>query len=170
MVRSRGPELLLGEWACLGLLVSRRSHGFDVARRLSPLGDLGRVWTLSRPLTYRALTNLAQRGLVRVAGTEPGTAGGARTILAPTTAGRSAFKRWVRTPVEHLRQVRSELLVKLVLCDLVGLDACPLVVAQRAVVADLAAALRGVDDGDAVAIWREESSEAVVRFLDRLRC
>jgi PadR family transcriptional regulator AphA len=73
--------------------------------------------------------------------------------------------------VAHLRDVRSELLVKLVLSDLVGVDPCPLVVAQRAVVADLAAALRvAAADGDPVAIWREESSDAVARFLDRLNC
>ena len=50
-----GNDLLLGEWACLGLLYSGPSHGFAIAARLKPGSDIGRIWSLTRPLTYRAL-------------------------------------------------------------------------------------------------------------------
>lgn len=169
----RTDELLLGEWACLGLLVAGPAHGFAISARLSPNGDVGRVWSLSRPLTYRALDQLAQRGLVEPIGEERGRAGGNRTILATTRTGRSTLRRWLGEPVPHLRDVRSELLLKLVLCDLAGVDRQPLLVAQREAFAPAADALARSGGGrktttDPVVVWRYESSRAVLRFLDRL--
>lgn len=173
MVRHRADELLLGEWACLGMLVQRPAHGYDVSLRLAPASEIGRVWSLSRPLTYRALDQLTQRALIEPIAEERGRAGGNRTILAATKRGRSELRRWLRQPVPHLREVRSELLVKLILCDLTGVDAQPLLDAQRSLFAPISAAL--AKDGrrrdgtiDPVAVWRAESSRAVLRFLDRL--
>lgn len=168
----RGDEqLLLGEWACLGIVYAAPSHGFAVAARLKPDGDVGRVWSLSRALTYRSLEQLAQRGYVRPVAEEPGIAGGNRTILDATRAGRSQFRRWLSTPVLHLRDLRSELLLKLVLADLCGVDVAPMAAAQRAHIAEMADLLRAqVDDdpSDVVALWRSEASRAALRFLDRL--
>lgn len=162
------PELLLGEWACLGVLCQGPTHGFAVAGRLKPDGDLGRVWTMSRPLTYRALDQLVAKDCAHTVGEEPGIAGGNRTILGPTRRGRRRFREWVVTPVEHLRDLRSELLLKLVLAEAIGIPTAPLVAAQRAVVGERAAALGDPDPTDVVALWRHESAQAAVRFLARL--
>lgn len=170
MSRSAPDALLLGEWACLGVLYAGPAHGFAVAARLKPAGDVGRVWSLSRPLTYRSLDQLAGRGYVREVGEEPGLTGGSRTVLAATRTGRAQFRRWVGTPVVHLRDLRSELLLKLVLADLCGLDDAVMLARQREHIAELAAtlALQTSDHGDVVALWRAEASAAAVRFLDRL--
>lgn len=162
------PDLLLGEWACLGILCQRPTHGFAVAARLKPHGDIGRVWTLSRPLTYRALDQLVVKGCAAAKGEEPGIAGGTRTILAPTRTGRRRFLTWVVEPVPHLRDLRSALLLKLVLAEALGVDTADLVAGQRRVVAELAAALGDPQGGDVVAWWRHEAAEAALRFLDRL--
>ena len=173
MPRTRTDELLLGEWACLGILTQGPSHGFAIAARLAPTGDVGRVWSLARPLTYRALDQLAHRGYVEAVGEERGRAGGNRTILAITPAGRSSLRGWLAAPVLHLRDVRADLLLKLVICDLVAVDPLPLLVAQREAFApmvrtlDSASGRRG-SGGDPVALWRYEFSRAVLRFLDRL--
>lgn len=160
---------LLGEWACLGILYQRPAHGYTIAGRLKPGGDVGRVWTLSRPLTYRALDLLTARGDVEPLGEEPGLAGGTRTILAATRSGRARFRRWVRTPVEHLRDLRSELLLKLVLAEQCRLDTRELIAAQRERVASLTEALEpGPRSTDVVALWRSESAHAAFRFLHRL--
>ena len=163
--------LLLGEWACLGVLARGPAHGYDVAAHLSAAGDVGRVWSLSRPLTYRALDQLQQRELITAVGEERGKAGGNRTILAPTRRGQAALRRWLGQPVAHLRDVRDELLLKLVLCDIAGVDPRPLLTAQRAhfepMVQSLAAARRR-SPGDPVEAWRYDSSRAVLRFLDRM--
>ena len=122
MVRTRTDDLLLGEWACLALLTQQPAHGYDIATRLAPAGDIGRVWSLSRPLTYRALDQLTQRGLIVPVAEEKGKAGGNRTILASTPQGRRLVRRWLEEPVPHFRAVRDELLLKLVLAERLGVD------------------------------------------------
>lgn len=165
----RRRDLLLGEWACLGLLYEGPSHGFAIATALRPGGELGRVWSLSRALTYRSLDQLTERGLVHAVGEEPGIAGGNRTVLAITRAGRAALRRWLATPVDHLRDLRSELLLKLVLADRCGIDTGAMLREQRAIVVRLAVALAERDgDDDVVTIWRRETTDAALRFLDRL--
>ena len=118
-----------------------------------------------------------------VIGTEPGIAGGNRTVLAATRSGRAALRRWLATPVTHLRDVRSELLLKLVIAEICEIDITPMLDEQRTVIAATADAIRtkhavGSDDSpsdddaesvDVVALWRTESADAALRFLDRLR-
>lgn len=166
-----GGQLLLGEWACLGILYPAPSHGFAIAARLKPTGDVGRVWSLSRPLTYRALEHLAVRGYIRPVGEQPGIAGGNRTILATTRSGRAQLRAWLLTPVAHLRDLRSELLLKLILADICGIDVEQMLEQQRVHIASMVDALGAHVEqhpGDIVALWRSESSNAALRFLDRL--
>jgi DNA-binding PadR family transcriptional regulator len=171
-MREDRTPLSLGEWACLGILYQAPAHGFAVAARLKPTGDVGRVWSLSRPLTYRALDQLTARGYVRAIGEEPGIAGGNRTILAGTRAGRAQFRRWLATPVEHMRDLRSELLLKLVLADMCELDIADMLDRQYAHIAHLSQRLQDTVEGagptDVVAVWRSESSRAALRFLERV--
>jgi DNA-binding PadR family transcriptional regulator len=171
--RTKGQGLLLGEWACLGILYPAPTHGFAIAARLKPTGDVGRVWSLTRPLTYRALDLLAERGFVHAIGEERGIAGGTRTILAATRSGRAQLRAWLQTPVEHLRDLRSELLLKLVLAENCGIDVSAMLSAQHAHITVLAAGLDTQaavsEPTDAVAVWRSESAHAALRFLDRIR-
>jgi DNA-binding PadR family transcriptional regulator len=161
-------DLLLGEWACLGVLYGGQTHGFAIASTLRPGGELGRVWSLSRALTYRSLDQLVERGLVRAVGEERGIAGGNRTVLAATRTGRAELRRWLATPVEHLRDLRSELLLKLVIAERCGIEVDRMLVRQRAIAADLAAAVAPADDADVVLLWRRENAAAALRFLDQL--
>ncbi len=170
-MRSTETQLLLGEWACLGILYPAPTHGFAIAARLKPTGDVGRVWSLSRALTYRSLEQLTIRGYVAPVGQEPGIAGGNRTILAATRAGRAQLRKWLATPVNHLRDLRSELLLKLIIAEICAIDVAQMLEKQHALITDLAEAVSGQierEPGDVVALWRAESSEAALRFLDRL--
>ena len=166
----RRRELLLGEWACLGVLYEGRTHGFAIASMLRPDGELGRVWSLSRALTYRSLEQLAERGLVRAVGEEPGLAGGNRTMLAVTRTGRAELRRWLAAPVVHLRDLRSELLLKLVIAERCGIETTPMLQRQREIVAGRASVMgeRADKESDVVALWRHETSEAALRFLDHV--
>jgi DNA-binding PadR family transcriptional regulator len=172
MARSESEQLLLGEWACLGILYEGPSHGFAIASRLKPDGDIGRVWSLSRPLTYRSLEQLALRGYIEPIGEERGIAGGNRTILAATRQGRARLRAWVRAPVAHLRDLRSELLLKLMIADRCGIDVAAMLAAQRERIASIAEGLtHQVADGhhDVVALWRHEAAEAALRFVDAVQ-
>jgi DNA-binding PadR family transcriptional regulator len=173
VARTTEQQLLLGEWACLGIVYPRPTHGFAIAAQLKPSGDLGRVWSLSRALTYRSLEQLANRGYIHEVGEEPGIAGGNRTILAATRSGRAQLRKWLNTPVAHLRDLRSELLLKLIIADRCGIAIGEMLDRQHAHIEEMAAAIAGqVEDGapiDVVDLWRNESSQAALRFLDRLR-
>jgi DNA-binding PadR family transcriptional regulator len=166
--RVRDP--LLGEWACLGILYGGPAHGWAIAKQLRPAGDIGRIWHLSRPLTYRALDQLAARRWIEQVAEEPGDAGPNRTVLAVTRAGRSRFRHWLRTPVPHLRDLRSELLLKLVFAEQHHVDISDMLVRQRENIDEQAAHLTDVDDGDhdVVVLWRIEATGAAQRFLDQV--
>jgi DNA-binding PadR family transcriptional regulator len=169
--RARGERLLIGEWAVLGILACGPAHGFAIGRRLAPSGDVGRIWSLSRPLAYRALDVLQSRRLIEPLRSEAG-GGPHRTILTLTDEGRRRLDEWLCRPVEHVRDLRSELLLKLVVCDLNGVDPRPLLRAQKEALGPVFAALLDGDDAtlaaDPVRVWREESARAAARFLDRM--
>lgn len=169
MVSADQPrDPLLGEWACLGVLYDRPAHGWAIVKQLRPDGDIGRIWHLSRPLTYRSLDQLTGRGWVEPVGEEPGVAGPNRTILGATRTGRAQFRTWLRTPVAHLRDLRSELLLKLVFADQHGIDITGMLDEQRDIIDEHARALAATHSDDVVAIWRTEATRAARRFLDRV--
>jgi molybdopterin-binding protein len=161
------PELPFAEFVCLTLVVQGVSHGWALGTMLAPDGELGRIWTLTRPLTYRAIDGLVQKGLITRRGAAAGQ-GRDRVLLAPTSAGRRVAKRWLENPVEHLRDVRTELLVKLALRERGGLQNEALLAAQREVfepaIDVLTSSQRHEDLTD---LWRRESARAVRRFLDQ---
>lgn len=168
MARSSPDSLLVGEWACLGILCAGPRHGFAVAARVRPDADLGRIWSMSRALTYRSLDQLLERGLVAERRHEPGVAGGTRTILGATRHGHIAFRRWVTSPVEHVRDLRSELLLKVVLADETGTDIRKMLDAQHGRLSMLVANLEGQrTDTDVVHDWRCEAATAALRFVER---
>jgi PadR family transcriptional regulator AphA len=163
---SRASVVSFAEQVCLALTVQGVSHGWAIGTMLGHDGEVGRIWSLSRPLTYRAIDGLVEKRLVSRRGHSAGR-GRDRVLLAPTAAGRRTASRWLDSPVEHLRDVRTELLVKLFLRRRAGLDNAALLAAQRERFAPRIDALTSsTDDDDLVGLWRRESARAVRRFLD----
>jgi len=162
-------------WAVLTLLVDDGPrHGFALAHELRRGGDIGRAWAVSRPLVYRALDQLEARGLVRAGPEEQSPAGPARREYRATPAGRRAADRWRHTPVDHLRDVRPDLILKLTLNRRAGLDPAPLVAAQRDAFTSVLAEVADPDLSPenprlVVDVWREELARAVDRTLSRVR-
>jgi len=167
------PELSLTEWAVLAIIEEAPTHGFAVSKELAPDGDVGRIWTVPRPLVYRALAVLQERGLVEPVGSEAGTRGPNRTRLRVTRRGRSAVDRWLGTPVDHVRDLRTHLLLQLKLLDRRGADLRPLAAAQ---IDHLSPILTSLTDRyesaegfeRLLAAWRRESTRAAATFLEGL--
>src|SRR3954470_19953655 len=112
-MRRRTEDLSTGEWAVLALVSEAGTHGFAIARALAPGGEVGRIWAMRRPLVYRTVDVLSAHGLLRAAGTEPSDVGPRRTLLDATPAGRGRIAEWLTTPVEHVRDARADLMLKL---------------------------------------------------------
>jgi DNA-binding PadR family transcriptional regulator len=171
-MRKPRSELNLTEWVVLAVAAEGPTHGWAVARLLGKGGPLGEAWSSSRPLVYRAIARLIADGLIRSTGPSEGR-GPDRVTFAITPAGREAVDAWLAEPVSHVRDLRTEFLVKLLLLERRGADARPLVVRQRERLAPVAATLaEQAADADApdriVAVWRSTSAEAAMRFLDVL--
>ena len=157
----------------LALAAEQPTHGFAISKELGPDGDVGRIWTVPRPLVYRALTTLERDGLVEAIGEEAGERGPARTRLRATRAGRTAVDRWLRTPVAHVRDLRTQLLLRLRLLDRRGTDVRGLADAQllalRPILASLHEQVASTEGFDHVlAVWRYESAEAAARVLQEI--
>ena len=80
-------------------------------------------------------------------------------------------RAWLDRPVDHPRDVRSELLIKLALRDRKGADASELLRQQRDQLAPIAAVLSDrLEDATGfertLALWRSESISATLRFLE----
>jgi tRNA-Thr(GGU) m(6)t(6)A37 methyltransferase TsaA len=173
VARTARTEPSLTEWAVLGLLRESPAHGWDVARAFVPEGEIGRVWTVSRPLVYRAITVLRDLGYVASRGTSPSAAGPQRVLLAPTTRGRQALRRWLARPTEHVRDLRSELLIKLLLLERNGTDETPLLRAQLELLDRgehaLAARVGETEGFDrTIAVWRLSTARAARSFIEAL--
>jgi DNA-binding PadR family transcriptional regulator len=166
-------ELTAGEWAVLALLAEGPTHGFAMARAMEPEGDVGKIWSVRRPLVYRAVDTLTAKDLVRPAGTVASRSGPQRTVLEATPNGKRALTRWLREPVVHVRDARSLLMLKLLFLTRRDADLDPLLTAQRAHFATLAEGLSTAADeaagfDRALLLWRLESTTAAVRFVEAM--
>jgi PadR family transcriptional regulator AphA len=165
--------LALNDWAVLGVLAEREQHGFAIARELDADGPLGRTWTVRRSLVYRAIDHLLSLDLIEPVRTEHGDNGPRRTVMRPTRRGRSVYRAWLQTPVGHLRDVRSELLLKLTLAQRRGEPLAALAERQLAAFRPAfdglsAAAQQRSGPERLTALWRAESSRSVERVLTEL--
>jgi DNA-binding PadR family transcriptional regulator len=173
------PELSLPEWTVLAVVSEQPAHGFAIAALTAPGGELGRVWQIPRPVIYRALGRLLDSGLVAPGAVESAR-GPQRTLYSATEQGREAVHEWLGAPVDHVREVRSHLLLKLALLDRLGIDPADLLRRQKAVLQPIARAVaadrpHGQDSGqrgegfDAVlGAWRRATAAATLSFLDDL--
>ena len=164
-------DLSLTDWLVLAILCEEPRHGFAVARELEPASELGAIWTVRRPLVYRAIDHLVDLDLVEARAVEPGRQGPHRTVMAPTRSGRARVSRWLDQPVDHPRDVRTTLLAKLALRTRRGDALTPLARAQLD-------RINGVRDGveqkrrqsegvDRLTMqWRVSANDAIASFLE----
>ena len=157
----------------LGLLLESPRHGFAVARELTSGSQLGSVWTMPRALVYRALEELQHSGLAIEGKRQAGNRGPNRVIFQVTDAGERRFREWLSEPVPHLRELRTELMLKLAFHARLGLDPGLLLTRQMEVLVPLAAALgrrarRATGFEATLAWWRYQSALTARRFTKGL--
>jgi DNA-binding PadR family transcriptional regulator len=173
MAPRRLPDLSLTEWAVLAVAAEQPTYGFAIAKELAAEGDLGRIWTVPRPLVYRALVSLREQKLVEAVGEESGDRGPSRTRMRATRAGKSAVSAWLATPAPHVRELRTRLLLQFRLLDRRNADLSFLAAGQlerlSPIVTSLESQTRSTTGFDLLlATWRYESAQAAVRTLKAL--
>lgn len=156
------PARSLADHVCLAAIAEGPTHGWAIVKLLRPDGDLGRIWSLSRGLTYRSIEHLVDDGAITRDG------GARRTTLTVTPHGARSVRRWLGEPVRHVRDLRIEFLLKVRLHERSGLDPIPLIRRQRELLRPALHTLGSGPPDDAVGLWRQESALAAQRFLDRI--
>lgn len=164
------PQLSLTEYAVLGLLAEKPTHGFAISRELAPSGAVGRVLTVRRPLTYRALDRLVMLGLAEPLHTEPGDGGPQRLIHKATSLGKRHLKGWLGEPVRHVRDMRIEFQLKMVLLQRSGASPLPLIEKQRRLLQPTLVAIDSysTDPPDLLELWRQHNAAATDGYLKAL--
>jgi DNA-binding PadR family transcriptional regulator len=165
------PRISLSEWVVLCLICEQPTHGFPVVALLARDGDLGQIWNVQKAVVYRAIDRLEALGYIRTIGKEHSSLGPAKSLSEATQEGQRAARAWLGRPVDHPRDVRSELLIKLALRDRIGADASGLIQQQHAQLEPIAAVLSDrLKDATGfertLALWRSESITATLRFLE----
>lgn len=100
------------EYALLGFVYERPTHGYDLYQQLSAPQGLWQVWRMKQSQLYALLTKLEDEEYLATT-LQPQEARPPRKVYSLTVSGRAAFEQWVATPVTHGRQMRLEFLAKL---------------------------------------------------------
>ncbi|MFJ8043969.1 PadR family transcriptional regulator [Kitasatospora sp. NPDC096147] len=165
-------DLPLAEWIVLALIAEGPSHGFAIATLTAEGAEIGEFWYVSRPMVYRSITRLVERGLITPVGAEEGNRGPQRMVYAATRPAKTAVTGWLGEPVTQLFDVRAELTCKLLLLKRRGSAPNRLVERQRVVIDEIEDGLRAKEDSAgyhlarAIYAWRLEHVRAARRFLD----
>lgn len=160
------PQLSVTEYAVLALLAEEPSHGFAMSKELEAASKVGRVFTVRRSLVYRALDRMVDMGYAEPVTTEKDQ-GPKRVIHRITRAGRRRLRSWLTEPVEHVRDLRIEFLLKLAFLQRSGESPLGLIREQRAA---LESTLTALDDPgeratDHVELWRRHNAAAAAAYL-----
>lgn len=99
------------QYAVLGLLRAEPSHGYDLQRSFSEDTELGSVVRIEQASLYATLKDMAARGLIEGAETREG-ARPPRTRYTLSGQGARALDAWLGTPVQRLREIRLDFLLK----------------------------------------------------------
>jgi len=161
-------SLLPGEYLALALLRLRPMHGYEMLHIAQDEG-FTEVVPFDRGVLYAYLRKLERLGLVRWqevrAGARP-----PRKEYHLTAEGEALAEHWLRTPVERMRDVRQEFLLKLRLLDEIDpAEAEALLDAQIAACRRyLAAVERRAPAGRFGSLLRESRRSAALATLDWL--
>ena len=170
-------DLSPSDWTVLALVAEGPTHGWAIAMQVARGGEVGSIWSLGRPIVYQGLERLENRGLIKTTGIVRGSRGPHRVMYDATPKGRKQVREWLGKPVEHVRDIRSLFLLKVVLSQRAGIDVEPLLVAQRAVIVPFVHLLEAqLDDADPLASpgeatmrqFRLQTTETIVRFIDTM--
>lgn len=153
------PELTAK--VCLAIVDEQPQHGWAIVKLLANDGAIGKIWSVTRPLTYRALESLEQAGLITPSIEEAAEPRG-RTVYTTTKIGHEKVAEWLAKPVALPKDVRTELLLKFVFRQRRQMPIAELAKQQRKLFAPM---MRNETEKDVVALWRSEHLQAIDRFL-----
>ena len=98
------------EFVILGALMTGSKHGYEIMQFLS--SALEPAWRVSTSQLYLLLKRLELAGMVD-SSLETQKTRPSKRVYGLTNLGRKVFAQWLQTPVEHVRDFRTEFLTKM---------------------------------------------------------
>ena len=109
--KSNAASTLSPEYALLGMLRQKPSHGYELHQRLA--ADLGQVWHISQSQAYNILNRLEAQGFVTVTVKKQARLPD-RRLFRLTAAGRRRFDAWFKSPASSsVKAIRVEFMTRL---------------------------------------------------------
>lgn len=99
------------EFALLGFLYEKPTHGYDLHKLITEPDGIGLIWNVKMSNLYAYLDKLDKKGYIH--GTmQPGDAHPTRTEYKITNEGKKAFTGWLSSIVKHPREFRQEFMLR----------------------------------------------------------
>jgi DNA-binding PadR family transcriptional regulator len=98
------------EFVILGSLLPGSKHGYEIMQFLS--SALEPAWRVSTSQLYLLLKRLELAGMVH-SSLESQKTRPSKRVYGLTNQGKKVFVQWLQTPVEHVRDFRTEFLTKM---------------------------------------------------------
>ena len=98
------------EHVLLGAMMCGARYGYEMLQFLED--TLGSTWRVSTSQLYSLLKRLEEEGLVK-SKIKPQDTRPSKRIFSLTSEGRSVFRKWLKTPCQHVRDMRVEFLAKI---------------------------------------------------------
>jgi PadR family transcriptional regulator, regulatory protein AphA len=106
------------EYALLGFLAQKTSHGYELHQRLN--AELGQVWHVSLSQVYNILNRLEGQGFIEGVIEEQDKLP-ARQMYHLTASGRQRLETWLNTPTgSSVRAIRVEFVTRLYFASMLG--------------------------------------------------
>lgn len=110
MPRQQSPLSI--EYVLLGFIDQHPIHGYDLYKKITQFDAISLVWYIKQSQLYALLDRLEEEGLI-VSSMIQGDSHPNRKEYSLTSVGKQTFYAWRRSPVEHGREIRLELLAKI---------------------------------------------------------
>lgn len=110
MPRQQSPLSI--EYILLGFLEQHPIHGYDLYKQITNFDAISLVWSIKQSQLYALLERLEEDKLI-TSTMIPGESHPNRKQYQITSIGRQTFYAWRRSPVQHGREIRQELLAKI---------------------------------------------------------
>ncbi|MBA4383843.1 MAG: hypothetical protein C0410_03845 [Anaerolinea sp.] len=99
------------EFALLGFLYEKPTHGYDLHKLITDPDGIGLIWNVKMSNLYAYLDKLDKKGYIH--GTmQPGDAHPTRMEYQITNEGKTAFEIWLDSIVQHPRDFRQEFMLR----------------------------------------------------------
>ena len=99
------------EFALLGLLYEKPTHGYDLHKQITDPDSIGMIWRIKMSNLYAQLDKLEKKGYITGV-LHPGDSRPTRTEYNITKDGKIAFESWLETTVYHPRDFRQEFMAR----------------------------------------------------------